>query len=581
MKRTTVTFLMILMIILNSFSCFGNMEGRLYDGAYTFRIDENGYAVITGCNDTSSEVIKIPQTVGGYPVGNVDGGAFSKCTALKALESDNPEFESVNGVLYIGSKLVCYPPAKKETAFTCPGDITEIGPCAFAGNDYITSVVLGDMIKAIPAECFAGCGSLKSVVAESITVIGDGAFVFCSMLSDINLPDCLDKIGSAAFYNCSSLKSFNLSDNITEIGTSAFDNCVSVYSIRIPAKITVVENWLFSINPGLKSVSVSDDNCLFFVKDNILYENTAEGTKLVYCPSGSEVSEPVISDNIIIIGSKAFENHKTMTKIVIPDSVSVIESHAFYNAGSLVEITLGAGLSSIGDYAFYGCMGFGDVKVLSSVTEIGKDAFGNCGYLRLLVAEGSAAHMYADSNNVNFAIDSTQQAVPAANWSDKYIRWAEKNGITHGVADYKASLNREGCSWLIMNFFENSAGEAPIPENPFFDTDLAPVLKAYGLGIINGVDSNHFEPSRPVTRQELCVCLVRLVTAINGKTPENGSLPGFKDDHLIADWARDYISIAYTNHIITGFPDGRINPTGSATIEEALVMLYNAANLID
>ena len=119
MKRATATFLMILMIILNSLSCFGSMEGDLNDGVYTFRIDENGYAVITGCNDISSEVIKIPQTVGGYPVGNIDGGAFSKCTALKTLESDNPEFRSENGVLYIGNKLVCYPPAKKEPAFTC------------------------------------------------------------------------------------------------------------------------------------------------------------------------------------------------------------------------------------------------------------------------------------------------------------------------------------------------------------------------------------------------------------------------------------------------------------------------------
>ena len=148
--------------------------------------------------------------------------------------------------------------AKKEAAFTCPEGITEIGPCAFAGNNHITSVVLGEMIKAIPAECFAGCGSLKSVVAENITVIGDGAFVFCSSLSDIKLPDCLEKIGIAAFYDCSSVKSFNLSDSIAEIGTSAFGNCVSVSSIRIPAKISQVESWLFEINPDIKSVSITD-----------------------------------------------------------------------------------------------------------------------------------------------------------------------------------------------------------------------------------------------------------------------------------------------------------------------------------
>lgn len=75
-------------------------------------------------------------------------------------------------------------------------------------------------------------------IPENVTVIGDEAFSYCSIIS-ITIPDSVEEIGCGAFLGCSSLLSITIPDSVKEIGDYAFALCNSLKSIEFPEALQV------------------------------------------------------------------------------------------------------------------------------------------------------------------------------------------------------------------------------------------------------------------------------------------------------------------------------------------------------
>ena len=60
------------------------------------------------------------------------------------------------------------------------------------------------------------------------------AFIACSWLSEITIPNSVTSIGAQAFNACYSLKEITIPNNVTSIGHSAFKNCTTLQSITLP-----------------------------------------------------------------------------------------------------------------------------------------------------------------------------------------------------------------------------------------------------------------------------------------------------------------------------------------------------------
>lgn len=111
------------------------------------------------------------------------------------------------------------------------------------GTVEIPATLGGDPVTGIQMQAFIKCTSLKSVsMPESMTWIGNGAFAGCTGLESVALPAGLKSIGENGFYSCTSLTSVVIPDKVTSIGSLAFFGCLNLESITIPASVTTLNS---------------------------------------------------------------------------------------------------------------------------------------------------------------------------------------------------------------------------------------------------------------------------------------------------------------------------------------------------
>ena len=119
--------------------------------------------------------------------------------------------------------------------------VTSIGYLAFMHCTGLTSIVIPDSVINIEESAFNFCSGLTSIVIpDSVTSIGKYAFQSCGDLTSIVIPDDVTSIGNNAFSSCSGLTSIVIPDSVTSIGSSAFSSCYGLTSIYIPSSVTTI-----------------------------------------------------------------------------------------------------------------------------------------------------------------------------------------------------------------------------------------------------------------------------------------------------------------------------------------------------
>lgn len=198
----------------------------------------------------------------------------------------------------------------------------------------------------------------------AVTEIGRAAFLGCTALATITIPDGVTKIDSQAFYNCESLVAVTIPDSVTEIGSYAF-YCAGLTTIHIPDTITEFGGQAFTGTPWLLEKLKENP---FVVVNNVLIDN-------LQCAEDYDI---VIPDGVTIIGKDAFYHNTVCTTITIPDSVTKIETYAFSGCTSLSTIAIPDSVTEIGGGAFSGCTALANITLSDHVTTIGHLAFSGC-----------------------------------------------------------------------------------------------------------------------------------------------------------------------------------------------------------
>ena len=332
-------------------------------------------------------------------IGTVRSGSFDKPPLLESINvsEDNLKFSSINGVLFNKdkTKLITYPPARKDTIYNIPNGVTEISSCAFSYMSNLTSLVIPETVKKIGGRAFQRCSDLVSIeIPGSVKEIGNYCFTSCKKLNEVKLNEGLTTIGAGAFWGCDSLTNITIPDSVTEIGDGAF-LCDNISSLTFPDGIpssdisSIFSKWtstsignfdVYDItirsSSSLIEIKVSDNSENYSSVDGVLFNK--DKSEILCYPSGKTNSSYNIPNSVKKIGKKAFINCKNLTSITIPDSVVDMDELSFYGCSSLTSIDLPKNLTSIGRGAFYNCEKLTNVKLSDNVTSIGKEAFYNC-----------------------------------------------------------------------------------------------------------------------------------------------------------------------------------------------------------
>ena len=355
-------------------------------------IDTEINTLIVGCKNSV-----IPNSVT-----SIEDGAFRGCSGLTELTLPNSITSIGDFAFSLCSGL---------TELILPSSVTSIGESAFSGCSGLTELTLPNSVTSIGNYAFSDCSGLEkitvdrgnkrydswgncnsiietgtntlivgcknSVIPNSVTSIGDGAFRGCRGLTELTLPNSVTSIGECAFYGCSGLTELILPNSVTSIGNYAFSDCSGLEKITVDRGNKRYDSW---------------GNC------NSIIE-TGTNTLIVGCKNS------VIPNSVTSIGDCAFYGCSGLTELTLPNSVRSIGDGAFSGCSGLTELTLPNSVTSIGDCAFYGCTGLTELILPNSVSSIGDIAFTYCSGLEKITVE-SGNSCYDSRDNCNSIIDT-------------------------------------------------------------------------------------------------------------------------------------------------------------------------------
>ena len=184
------------------------------------------------------------------------------------------------------------------TSVVIPDSVTKIGDDAFSDCCALTSVVISNSVTKIGYNAFSDCRALTSikvaednpkydsrggcnaiietesnkllfgcqstVIPDSVTEIGGGAFSNCCALTSIEIPTSVTEIGVCAFFGCTGLTNIVIPDSVTEIGKDAFYNCTGLTNVEIHSSEIEFGRGVFSDCENLKSIKVPTNTADYF-----------------------------------------------------------------------------------------------------------------------------------------------------------------------------------------------------------------------------------------------------------------------------------------------------------------------------
>ena len=299
-----------------------------------------------------------------------------------------------NGVLTI--KKNAFALCESLISITIPDSVKEIGESVFLGSG-ITSITIPKGVTKIGKDAFNSCDSLSSIVVE------DGNLIYDSR------NDCNAIIETACNKLIIGCKNTVIPNTVTSIGKGAFDGCSSLVSIVIPNKVANIEANTFEGCDSLSSIVVEDGNLIYDSRNdcNAIIE-TACNKLIIGCKN------TLIPNTVTSIGKRAFAYCSSLNSVTIPNSVTNIGDHAFSSCDSLGSICLPNSVTAIGEEAFQFCSSLTSITISNRLTSIGKYVFGCCNDIcKIYIQLGKEIHAL----NVDRMSD---------NWIGEYRKVVEK-----------------------------------------------------------------------------------------------------------------------------------------------------------
>ena len=167
--------------------------------------------------------------------------------------------------------------------------------------------------------------------------------------------------------------------------------------------------------------------------------------------------------------------------------------------------------------------------------------------------------------------------VEAGRWFTEGIDFCALAGLMNGVGGGRFSPQSMTTRAMLVRVLYNLSG-SPCASHGFVDvaegrwyTDA--INWAAACGIVNGVDSTHFDPDAPITREQLVTILYRYAAKFQDFEAADGAAEAFADADQISRYALEPMQWAVTHGLINGKTPTTLDPKGHATRAEIATVL--------
>ena len=366
--------------------------------------------------------------------------SFDELQYFTGLNSiGNSAFEGCNGL----------------TSITIPNSVTIIGNHAFYGCSGLTSIEIPNSVTSIEGYAFAGCSNLELMIVDTDNSVYDSRNDCNAIIETATntlvagcmgtlIPNTVTAIGAGAFSGFSSLTSIEIPNYVTVIGGYAFEGCSSLTSISIPNSVTAIGEYAFYNCSGLTSVMLLADT------PPALGYGAFEGVKPFFCayvPCG------------LLEAYQAAEGWNNMMVRELCDGTVT----------ATVNFAEGGTVSGMGSYAG------GDTCTLIAIpndgfvfinwTENGEEVYIESSYTFLASGDRALVANFFSTAPIVF-VDDNVKAICVANWDtdgDGELSYAEAAVVTD--LGYSFYYNSEITSFDELQYF---TGLTSIGDHAFY-----------------------------------------------------------------------------------------------------------------
>ncbi len=179
----------------------------------------------------------------------------------------------------------------------------------------------------------------------------------------------------------------------------------------------------------------------------------------------------------------------------------------------------------------------------------------------------------------------TEPAKPAVTFSDVSNHWAASSinyvvdhALFTGTTANTFSPNKTMTRGMLVTVMHRLEGKPEVESHHFKDVNTNAyysdaVAWASQNNIVHGVNSSHFAPDQPITREQLVQMLFNYAKANKLNINASQSLVAFTDANKISTWAVDAMKWSVSNQLLSGNGNGMLDPMGAVSRAEVAAII--------
>lgn len=304
-------------------------------------------------------------------VRSINPSAFLTCPKLSITISDsNENFVAKDGmILRMNEKEIIFisQDAVKNNTITIPNTVTYLGDIPYQSlqnlkiieiPNSITNIVKGFFLNRVAnVEIKIQEGNEKYVTKNDGVYSKDGNVLYTHFKNSsiVTVPEGVKKLNEGAFRRLNNLTQVHLPQSLERIEMAVFDGCSDIHRLEFGVNVNYIHPRMDQYS-GIREVIIDKDNPNYTVENNMILNK--EKTVLARLICG------------------------TYQNVEVPEGVKEISENAFYG-DTITNITLPSTLEKLNGVVSIGNLA--KIEIPSSVTEISSNCFSECTSLKQII----------------------------------------------------------------------------------------------------------------------------------------------------------------------------------------------------